>query len=250
MITVSATFEQHVISVRRLMNFDRDVLQFTVDALRDLKETLTKHHKLGNPRLTAENTLRAIENIRANNSLRPQYETIFNQALVLLVSYFSSSVHDVFRRGAKLAIERVPDSPLLKEELRLTVAALHSATGDLKESLPDLLIQSKDISFQDMQSIGRTFRTYLQIDIQKDEIANDIILGQACRHVIVHTRGVVDEKLLRQVSGAKPRHVKRDLRLGDTVQFVPEEVEQVAEAMRAYIGDLSSKVASHVGAEI
>jgi hypothetical protein len=138
----------------------------------------------------------------------------------------------------------------LKEELRLSVAALHSAIGDLKDSVPDLLIQSKDISFQDMQSISRTFRTYLQIDIQKDEIANDIILGQACRHVIVHTGGVVDEKLLRQVSGAKPRRVKENLRLGENVQFAPEEVERVAEAMRAYIGSLSSKVAAHVGSEI
>jgi hypothetical protein len=152
------------------MNFDRDVLQFTLDALHKLRDDLTKHHKLGNPHLTAERALQAIEGIRNNDSLRPRYETIFNQALVLLVSYFGSAVNNVFRRGARLAIDRIPETSLLKEELRLSVAALNDSTSSLRESLPDLLIQSKDLSFQDMQSIGRTFRTYFQVEIQKDDI--------------------------------------------------------------------------------
>ena len=246
MTTVLQAFEQHVQSVRRLMNFDRDVLAVTIDHLRILRDDLKKHHKLDNPHLTAERTLTAIEQIRQNDSLRPRYQTIFNQALVLLVSYFGSAVSDIFRRGASLAIENVPESPILKQELRLTVGALRGVTADVQGSIPDLLIEFQDISFQDMQSIGRTFRTYFQVDMDRTSAVNDVIVGQACRHVIVHTGGTVDDRLIRQVSSATPRCVKPKLSVGEHVQFTPEEVEKVAESMRTYAAELSSKVSEKV----
>ncbi len=62
---------------------------------------------------------------------------------------------------------------------------------------------------------------------------NDIILGQACRHVIVHAGGLVTEQAVLQVSGAIPRRVKPKLVSDEAVQFVPEEVELIAESMTA-----------------
>jgi len=102
-MSVVESFRQHVTSVEKLMNFDRDVLEFAVSSLRELKKKLTRHHKLDNPELTAERTLQILEGIREHDSLRSRYQTIFNQALVLLVSYFGSSVHDMLRhnRGAR-----------------------------------------------------------------------------------------------------------------------------------------------------
>jgi hypothetical protein len=247
MTTVLEAFEQHIQSVRRLMNFDRDVLEITIDQLKVLRDELTSHHKLGNPRLTAERTLATIERIRENDSLRPRYQTIFNQALVLLVSYFGSAVRDIFRRGVALAIERVPESPILKEELRMTVGVLRIVTEDVAGSIPDLLIESKDISFQDMQSIARTFKTYFQVDMAKTSAVHDVIVGQACRHIIVHTGGMVDDRVIRQLSGATPRSVKPKLNVGEHVQFSPEEVEMVAEAMCSYVAELSSKLSERIG---
>jgi len=177
MTTVLEIFDQHVQSVRRLMNFDRDVLEITIDHLRALRDELTKHHKLGNPRLTAERTLETIQGIRENDSLRPRYQTIFNQALVLLVAYFGSAVSDIFRRGVVLAIENVPESPILKEELGLTVGALRAVTANKLAAIPELLIETKDISFQDMQSIGRTFRNYFQVEMARTSAVNDVIVG-------------------------------------------------------------------------
>jgi len=169
----------------------------------------------------------------------------------LLVSYFASSVSDIFRRATVLAVAKTaPQTPILDEELQLTVADLRSAATDLPASIPDRLIVAKSLSFQDMQSIARTFKKYFEVDMAKTPTGNEVIVGQACRHVIVHTGGVVDDRLVRQVSGAAPRVVKPKLSVGEVLQFSPEEVELVAKAMGSYIGDLSRKTSERVGGSI
>jgi hypothetical protein len=53
---------------------------------------------------------------------------------------------------------------------------------------------------------------------------------------------VVTERLLKRIRTAVPRDLKNNLALGTTVKFTPEEVCMTAENMRAYIGDLITKV--------
>ena len=239
---VSENFLIHISAVEKLMNFDRDVLDAAISQIRSLKDKLIQHHKLDNPSLTADNTLKILEGIREHDSLRSRYNTIFNQALVLLVSYFAASVHDLFRQGICEALKQDNDSKLLKEQIRITFGELKEANYNLHELAPDLLIQLKDISFQDTQSIKRSFSDYLEIEIEKTGKVNDIILGQACRHVIVHSGGVVDDKLIRQVSNATPRQVKTTIVQGEQIQFTDSEVMHIAESMRSYINELSDKV--------
>jgi len=250
MTPIVQTFQAHVSSVRKLMGFDREVLEIAIANVRELREKLVQHHKLDNPQLTAQRTLDILEGIRDHDSLRPRYQTIFNQALVLVVSYFASSVHDLLRRGIGHALEAQPEPPVLREEFRLTLRDLKDFDFVVREVAPDFLIQSKDISFQDMQSIARAFKTYLEIEIRKDQAVNDIILGQACRHVIVHAGGVVSDQTVRQVSGAKPRRVKMTLISGDVVQFVPEEVELIAESMTGYLQSVSKMVGDKFGVQV
>lgn len=234
-MAVIESFKAHIQSVHRLMNFDRDVLGYAIQAIDELQTRLTRHHGLNNPNLDAARTLQILRGYREHDSLRPSYKTIFNQALVLLVSYFGSSVHDLFREGVANALLEDTDSALLKEQVKLSFRELRDAEFQLKEIAPDLLIQAKDISFQDMQSIGRAFKEYLGITIEKSQVVNEIILAQGCRHVIVHAGGVVDDKLVRQLSGASPRQLKPKLVSGQSVEFTVEEVSTVAEAMLSYL---------------
>ena len=238
-MTVAETFQEHVRSVDKLMNFDRDVLEVAIDGIATLQTRLQKHHGLDNPQLTAERTLHMLRGFREHDSLRPRYNTIFNQALVLLVSYFSSSVHDLFLLGVSAALDSDDTTPLLQEQIRITFADLRDAKFDLRQLAPTLLVQAKDISFQDMQSIARAFKEHLGLNIEKSETVNDIILGQGCRHVIVHAGGLVNERLIRQVSGAQPRRIKPALTLNTNVQFTVEEVQLVAESMSSYIQTVS-----------
>jgi len=243
-MTVAETFQGHILSVNKLMNFDRDVLDLAIDGIATLQTRLQKHHGLDNPQLTAERTLHMLRGFREHDSLRPRYNTIFNQALVLLVSYFSSSVHDLFLLGVSAALDSDQPTPLLQEQIRISFADLRDAKFDLREVAPTLLVQAKDISFQDMQSIARAFKEHLDVSIEKSEAVNDIILGQGCRHVIVHAGGLVNERLIRQVAGARPRRIKQTLALHADVQFTVEEVLQVAASMSSYIQTVSALVSN------
>jgi hypothetical protein len=162
-----------------------------------LHQALKENQKIDNPRLNGERTLKLLESIRENDSLRDRYQTIFNQAVVLLVSYFGSAVGDVFRLAIAEELAKKTNTRLLKEELRVTLLEALDAAEDFTDAIPDLFVLKKDISFQDMQSIHRAFEDYVRIQMERNEGVNNIIVGQACRHVIVHKASVVDDRLVR-----------------------------------------------------
>jgi hypothetical protein len=249
-MTITKRFEEHVASVRMLLNFDRDVLDFATRNLRELGEKLKKHHKMDNPYLSVDNTLHVIENIRQNESLHPRYKIIVNQGLVLLVSYFASSVHDLFRQGVRGVLEREDGSSLLKENVKVSLRELKDVGFEVRDLVPDLLIQTRDISFQDMQSISRAFKDHLDIEIAKDVSVNNIILGQACRHVIVHSGGVANDRFVHQVSNAKPRTIKPTITVGESVEFSKEEIDVIAESMAEYLLNVSANVSNRIGSKV
>lgn len=240
-MSVSEAFEHHVESVDRLMNFDRDVLSFAIESIEQLQQRLVKHHQLDNPHLTAVRTIQILRGYRDHDSLRSRYETIFNQALVLLVSYFGSSVHDVFRNSVSEALATDHDSPLLREQVKISFAEMKEANFELRTKAPDLLVNAKDISFQDMKSIARAFKENLGIEIEKTQVVHEIIAAQACRHVIVHAGAVANDALVRQLSKAYPRTLKPKISIGEIIQFSPDEVTLAATSMVTYLRDLEAK---------
>jgi hypothetical protein len=82
--------------------------------------------------------------------------------------------------------------------------------------------------------VSRAFREHLRIEIGRTEETNDIILGQAARHVIVHAGGV-DARMVRQVSGAHPRRLKPAIAVNERIEFTPDEVRQLGASMTSYI---------------
>jgi hypothetical protein len=243
-------FHMHIASIEKLMNFDHEVLDLAITSLRDVRDKLAQHPEHGNLKQSADRKLKLLENIRHNDSLRHRYETIFNQALVLLVSYFSSSMHDLFCQGVREVLARESESALLREQFRLTFRELRDAEFDLSERAPDLLVQSKDISFQNMQSIGRAFKDYLDITLDRNDTVNDIILGLSCRHAIVHTGGLADDRFMRQVASAIPRRVKATFAPAERIQFTDTEVLNIANSMVKYVTSGVAKVTKKFGLEI
>lgn len=240
--TLVKVFSDNVAGVHKLIHFDRDVLDMAIKNIQDLSERLKQHHKLDNPHLSAANVLKSLENIRSNESLRNRYQIIFNQAVVLLVSYFGSVVEDLFKAGVDVMLERETDSDLLREDIKLNFRELKDASWNLREIAADLLVEKKDLSFQDMQAISRAFKSYLGVTIKKDTCVNNIILAQACRHVIVHAGGVTNDRLIRQVANATPRNLKTSITKGDHIHFSPEELEILSKNMEMYVQSLASKI--------
>jgi hypothetical protein len=240
---IRRTFQQNLASVDKLINFDREVQDFAINSVEDLHDRL-KRSNLDNPKLNAERTLQVLRQIRENDSLRPRYETIFNQAVVLLVSYFGSAVGDIFRFGIARELKAANNVRLLREELRVSLEDILQASQNSEEALPEIFVLKKDISFQDMQSVHRAFEDYLNVVIERDKDINNIILGQACRHVIAHRGAVIDERLIRQVKGAKPRTLKQQLEEGEAVKFNTKEIRMLSESMSRYVDRLCKRLES------
>jgi hypothetical protein len=131
---------------------------------------------------------------------------------------------------------------VLKESVKAPIAELSEEQGDISEFLADLLANSDGISFQDMQSIGRAFGHYFRVDSARDEVVNDIVVAQACRHSIVHAGAVVDRKMIRQLRDAVPRTLKRELALGEHLSFTPAEIGRAADAMRQHLTRLAAGI--------
>jgi hypothetical protein len=243
--TVSA-FAANLDSVKKLLNFDREVVDLAVQGVRALPQTLVQRG-FENPALNAKNTLTSLQNIKDHDSLLPRYKVVFNQAVVLLVSYFGSAVEELFKIGvsARLVLDD-ENSTLMKEELKLTFRSIRERGWMLNDIAADLLVDKKDLTFQDMKSIADAFRDYVGIEVTRNKIVNDIIVAQACRHVIVHAGHEVTSKMMRQIRGAIPRDLKPDLVVGEMVQFTPSEVELVAESMKAYVTQVAEALRGRV----
>lgn len=230
---VADTFRKNCAEVERLLTFDKDVLTVVIQLLEGLHIELKR--KSDNEQMNGGRVLTMVRNIKDNDSLRPRYDTIHSQAVVLLVSHFTSALADMFRTSVSQLLDAGEPEKVLNEEVKLSFREMRDRGWALKESAADLLIEKKDIHFQDMQSVARAFRDYLGVQLEKDAVTNDIILGQAARHVIVHASGKANERTVRQVSGAFPRTLKPRINAGEIIRFDTSEVLILRDQMQIYV---------------
>lgn len=214
-------FEEHLRTVDELISFDRIILNLCINHIENLNNRL-KSGPFGitNPMYLAEGTLQTMKTVRQNDSLRINYLSMFNSCLVLQVSYFTSIVDDIFKH---------------------TIDKLNS-----HNQRPDLDIkvvkENNDVNFQNMNSIMKTYKKYLDIEITKDSICNTIILAQCARHAIVHSLGFADQKFINQTDPARPRDIKLKIELDQKIQFSSSELEFVKYAMQEFVSNLCDKI--------
>ena len=84
--TVRGEFVQRVEGVIELLQFDDLVLEHLVGGLSDIVDELDRRN-LHSAAQVVGNRLKQLKNIRSAQSLRHAYGTIYNQCVVLLVSY-------------------------------------------------------------------------------------------------------------------------------------------------------------------
>jgi hypothetical protein len=240
--TVAKTFENNATDVERLIDFDRDVVEIMIHSLEMLKKDVPPQLHSFAGRIDRAATI--VSNIRKNDSLKSKYGTVCNQAVVLLVSHFSSAVGDLFRKAVTATLDREGNETLLNEELKLTFKEMQDRNWDLKNSAGDLLIAKKDLTFQDMQSTVRAFDSYVGVEIIRDQCTNNIILGQAARHVIVHTSARATDRMLKQLSKADPRSLKQRIAPDEALVFFKEEVLELKSEMIKFVQKLVTDLES------
>jgi hypothetical protein len=245
----ASEFEQNIETVLQLSNLDRGLLDEVISALEKRDSRLLKAG-IENARMLAGSTLQHLRDIRQNDSLRPGFQALVNQSIVLLVSYFESGVSQLFRVAVAAALDADPSDHLKNIQLKLTVAELAKLGDELRETLPDLVAECPGISFQDTKSIARTFSEFFDVEIPRDEITNEITVGLAFRHVIVHNGGIVDRQCMKQIEHATPRAFRPQISNGESLSFSTDEIRVLARAMVAYVRRLVSELGEHVSATI
>lgn len=234
---IKSNFVANVAIVEKLMKFDEAIAYFCLTTLKKADEGLESMGCAKHPSCNIKPMIKQMENISQNNSLQSYYEIMFNQCVVILVSYFGSAIEDLFQIALQNKIDKKELGKKLEgEEIKLTVGQLVYETN-----IVDIFISKKDISFQDMQSIARAFEQYIEMnEIPRDHIVNNIILSQACRHCIVHDGSTVNKRVIDQLKSANPRDLKLDLKVEDKILFTEDEIKVITTSMMEYIDRLIS----------
>lgn len=234
MKNILKTFQGNIKRVDQLMEFDDAILSMIIRHLDKLKQ-LFEQQKLISPLRNVNKYLKIFKNIHRNESLRNYYETMYNQCVVLLVSYFATALEDIFKINLMEKIKKKNPGPIIDEKITLSLGDIKEMDYNLSEKIPDLFLAKNDLSFQDMKSVNRTFSTYFNYQHDRNKILNNIILGQACRHIIVHSGSRITDRFKRQVKVANPRDLKKDLTGIKTIQFEPSEIKILAHSMNKYL---------------
>lgn len=233
---IVARFKKNLEEVETLLTFDEQIRGLCLKALKKAQKGLDAS-RVSNPHFSVDREIEIIERFHLDEFLKRNYRIMYNQCIVLMVSYLSSTLEDIFKAAFTEKLNSGNLGDLESEELKLTLGEL------LFDDLGDVFIQKKDgISFQDMKSTLRSFKDYIGTpSIERNEVINNIILAQAMRHCIVHSGCIISNKTIGQLRDAK-RTVMLDIRKDQQVQFSEEEVRQVKQDMLSFVNRLSKHI--------
>jgi hypothetical protein len=237
--TIVAQFKSNLRAVDSLLTFDEALLGYGLHTLEAVDERL-KEHGFDNPRYRLDKAIGMLKGVREAESVKDLYSMMYNQCVVLEVSYFASCVRSMFTDCLMFAITADgSQARLQKESIHISLGELSDLGFDLSEHVGELVASKSDISFQDMQSIARAFSTYFGVNLERDKDVSNIVFAQACRHNVVHAGAVADARLLRQVRAAKDRTVDIHLKEGEPFCFAPSSIQEIGRSMQAYIDRLA-----------
>lgn len=238
---ITDAFQSNLDKTETLLTFDEILQQFCLSALRKAKRGLDSFGN-ENPRFSIDPTIKSIETIRQNASMKSSYEIMYNQCIVIMVSFFGSALEDIFKEALNEIMGHEDIGELKSEGFKITLEEWQ--TGEIA----DIFVQKKDdINFQNMKSTTRSFETYIGLSpIEQDEMIDNINLAQIMRHCIVHSGCNITSKAYNQLKKVKKRSIKVSITKGEYVQFTEKEVHQIKDDMLLFMKSLSSKVLNAV----
>lgn len=244
--SIISTFDKNLQGVLDLLSFDETLCSLVVNSLESLKQSASQlvfKQKI-------DNLISGFRKVHEAKSLKPKFEAINNQCVVLLVSYFGSTLQDLFL--CYLRERLLSDDPyhMDEKEIKVKIHELRKLLKESSELLPELVLENETISFQDMRSIVENFKKYFGVEIVRDSDLDNVLFAQAARHVIVHNGCVIDNKMVKQLKTASLRRIKPTIKPSETISFTQGEVNLIAESMARFLRALASSSGSETVTEI
>jgi len=206
---------------------------YAIDTLQPLLESA----KLDNlTRNKIQNIIRALEGIHSD-SLRSTYKIVYNQCCILAVSALSAVLENFFIEHANKNFSSINQDALGK--IKVSLAELSELNYETKENIGNIILEKDStVTFQDLQSIKRSFNTYLNIQASLDaETQNKIIFYQQCRHVLVHGGGRIDKKFVDRLESLNAN--LKEYKVGQRVQLFVTDWRDIKKAFVVLVENLT-----------
>ncbi len=241
---IKSNFAENLKSVNDLLNFDKLILDYCESHVSITNNNIKQFPNISrNAKFNLDTLVTTLKSIKTNDSLKKHYDSMYNQGLVLLVSYFTLAVTEIFRKSITYSIKNNLELACGDENIKLSFSEIQNLLMEKTGEIGDIVIDRKEISFQDLKSVRNAFFDFFGINIQvESKDLHNIILGLACRHVIVHNQARVSEKFMKQIAVASDRTLKKEIRENNIIIFNIEEIQELEKSMNVYIEGLIKQI--------
>jgi hypothetical protein len=172
----------------------------------------------------------SLARVSENPEIKSTFSILRGQQLVLLVSALETYLRDMTR----IIANEYPE--ILKWSIDTNYKIDLSELANPSVSKGDILLQAiikQGTNFQDIGSIKRFFKSYLDIEIDIDELnEQQVILATAKRHVIVHENGVVNKEFMKNIRNL-PEDVISMYKIDGALDFVEDDITSLRDSMLA-----------------
>lgn len=179
-----------------------------------------------------ETQKKVLDEVKFLPQLKPKYEILREQSVVLMVGVFEVFISDIFREIAN----HDPGYFVWPEKDKKISIGIESFTPTF--TLGDAIIAhlaNKQFSFQDLKSILRATKDYLGVEFDvPDDIRKNIIFGTSCRHIIVHNISIVDRQFLLQTRELKNLNYKE----GNKIELEDNDIKNIKGAITSFADEL------------
>ena len=234
-----SNFEAQLVKISKMLELDKDVISEAIKQLAELKEGMIKAD-FGNHHHYPTATIDLLEGLIRSGANRNKYISLFNQSIVLSVSYFSSTISAIFCDSLWNYLNTTKAFPnkLKKKSVKFSLAELYELNFGFSNELGRMVSRKDNISFQDTKSIKEAFNDYFNVEIQRDKNVDNIIAALSLRHAIAHNSEIIDEKCYNMLEIATNREFILQPKKDSQIKINGEELDIIMNSMKIYITSL------------
>jgi len=239
---IYAELEERIDNIRALADVNEELVAIAINNLRSLRTDVIATGRNQGILAKIDHQLEMYKQVAQIPQLTTKFPIIREQSVVLIIGTLEVFATDVMKavgnNDPKLYVWNDPKEKILVEP------ALISDEFTLGDAILSHL-KLRGVSFQDLQSLLRTFETYLSVTIDVDKTDRDaLVIGAAYRNVIVHNRSVVDRGFLKQIRGTT-YFSAFESKNGENIKIDDDFVDALSLATRNLAAKIAGELIEH-----
>lgn len=235
LIEILADVEERVNDIGAIGDVNEDLVKIAVNNLEMIKKDLESAGRNLGILQKVNRQLETYQNVAKIPQLTTKFPIIREQMVVLMIGALEVFIADVYRNIANNNPEYFYWNDE-KEKISFDPSMLIEGF-----TLGDVVLghlKNKGYSFQDLQSLIKSFEVYCGIKIDLEEESKDILIfGAAARHIIVHSRSKIDSAFQKQIRNTSWANDYRDKK-GLSIEINDEFVANLGDTIKTFCGYL------------